>query len=73
LEENFITNLVFEKNYVLENGKIISRIWVEELGVGFSNKNHWNSIFDFFNTNMSALELFYFEYEAYIQDLETNY
>lgn len=73
LEGNFITNLVFEKNYVLENGKIISRIWVEELGVGFSNKNHWNSIFDFFNTNMSALELFYFEYEAYIQDLETNY
>jgi hypothetical protein len=33
LEEEFITDLVFERDYVLENGKTISRIWVEKLGV----------------------------------------
>jgi hypothetical protein len=31
LEEEFI-DLVFERDYVLENGKTISRIWVEKLG-----------------------------------------
>ncbi|MDK2773180.1 MAG: DUF4268 domain-containing protein, partial [Flavobacterium sp.] len=28
--------------------------------------------FDFFNEKMSAFELFFYEYEDYINDLETN-
>lgn len=72
LEEEFIQDLVFEKNFVLENGKINSRIWIEKSGIGFSNRNHWDAIFDFFYEKMNALELFYLEYGDYIQDLETN-
>ncbi|OYX83340.1 MAG: hypothetical protein B7Y83_11765 [Flavobacteriales bacterium 32-34-25] len=70
LEEEFITDLVFEKDYVLENGKTISRIWVEKTGVGFSNRNYWDSIFDFFNEKMDALERFYLEYDEFIKDIE---
>lgn len=70
LEEEFIKDLVFEKNYTLENGKTISRIWVEKTGVGFSNKNTWDAIFDFFNENMHALEMFYLEYDEFIKDVE---
>ncbi|WP_125719301.1 DUF4268 domain-containing protein [Flavobacterium ustbae] len=70
LEEEFIKNLVFEKNYTLESGKNISRIWVEKLEVGFSNKNTWDTIFDFFNENMHALEMFYLEYDEFIKDVE---
>jgi len=70
LEEEFITDLVFEKDYVLENGKTISRIWVEKSGVGFSNRNYWDSIFDFFNKKMDALERFYLEYDEFIKDIE---
>ncbi|WP_426485846.1 DUF4268 domain-containing protein [Flavobacterium sp. 2] len=70
LEEEFIKDLVFEKNYTLESGKIISRIWVEKLGVGFSNRNNWDAIFDFFNENMHALEMFYLEYDEFIKDIE---
>ncbi|RVT71355.1 DUF4268 domain-containing protein [Flavobacterium sufflavum] len=70
LEEEFITDLVFEKDYVLENGKTISRIWVEKLGVGFSNRNYWDSIFDFYNEKMDALERFYLEYDEFIKDIE---
>ena len=70
LEEEFITDLVFEKDYVLENGKTISRIWVEKSGVGFSNRNYWDSIFDFFNEKMDALERFYLEYDEFIKDIE---
>ncbi|KFF06015.1 DUF4268 domain-containing protein [Flavobacterium reichenbachii] len=70
LEEEFIKDLVFEKNYTLESGKTISRIWIEKLGVGFSNKNNWDAIFDFFNENMHALEMFYLEYDEFIKDIE---
>lgn len=70
LEEEFIADLVFEKDYVLENGKSISRIWVEKTGVGFSNRNYWDIIFDFYNEKMDALERFYLEYDEFIKDIE---
>jgi Domain of unknown function (DUF4268) len=69
LEEEFVTDLVFEKNYYLENGKTISRIWVEKNGVSVSNRNYWDTIFDFFNEKMTALELFYAEYDEFIKDI----
>ncbi|MDD5150222.1 MAG: DUF4268 domain-containing protein [Flavobacterium sp.] len=72
LEADFIEDLVFEKNFTLENGKTISRIWVEKLGVGVSNKKYWDEIFDFFNEKMHAVEMFYLEYGDYIRDLEMN-
>ena len=70
LEEEFIKDLVFEKNYTLESGKTISRIWIEIQGVGFSNRNNWNTIFDFFSEKMNALEMFYLEYDEFIKDVE---
>ncbi|MEO7976621.1 DUF4268 domain-containing protein [Flavobacterium sp.] len=70
LEEEFISDLVFEKNHTLESGKTISRIWVEKTGVGFSNRNNWDIIFDFFFTKMNALEMFYLEYDDFIKDIE---
>lgn len=70
LEEEFIKDLVFERDYTLENGKTISRIWVEKLGVGVSNRNYWDEIFDFYYEKMNALELFYMEYDEFIKDIE---
>ncbi len=72
LEDDFVKDLVFEKNFVLENGKKISRIWVEKTAVSVSNKKYWGEIFDFFNEKMHAIEMFYFEYGDYIRDLEIN-
>lgn len=72
LEDDFVKDLVFERNFVLENGKTISRIWVEKGNVSVSNRQHWNEIFDFFNEKMHALEMFYLEYGDYIRDLEIN-
>ena len=67
LEEEFIKDLVFEKNFVLENGKTISRIWVEKLGISVSNKQYWDEIFDFLNEKMHTLELFFLEYDEFIK------
>jgi Domain of unknown function (DUF4268) len=70
LEEEFIPNLVFEKQHTLESGKIISRIWVEKSGVSVSNRSYWDTIFDFYYEKMNILELFYAEYDESIKDIE---
>ncbi len=72
LEDDFIKDLVFERDFVLENGKTISRVWVEKLNVSVSNRNYWDEIFAFFNEKMHAVEMFYLEYGDYIRDLEMN-
>ncbi len=72
LEDDFVKDLVFEKNFTLESGKTISRIWVEKGGVSVSNRKYWDEIFDFFNEKMHAVEMFYLEYGDYIRDLEIN-
>ena len=72
LLEDYLPEAILELNFYLENGKIISRIWVEKLGVSLHNKNTWGEIFKFFNETMDAFERFFFEYEDYIKDLETN-
>jgi hypothetical protein len=70
LEEEFVKNLVFEQDFLLDNTKIISRVWIELADKGFSNQNNWALIFDFFHDNMTQLELFYSEYDDYIKDIE---
>lgn len=59
----------FDENYVLENGKTISKIWTEKLEVSIYDKNTWISIFEFFYEKMSAFEQIYFEYEDFIKDV----
>jgi hypothetical protein len=70
LEEEFIKDLVFEKEFILENGKTISRIWVEKLEVSVSNRKYWDEIFAFYNEKMNSLELFYKEYDEFIKDID---
>ncbi|KIX22290.1 hypothetical protein SY27_00025 [Flavobacterium sp. 316] len=72
LFEDFINDAIFERDYHLESGKIVSRIWVEKRNISINNKNTWNEIFDFFNEKMDAFERFFYEHEEYINDLETN-
>lgn len=72
LLDEFIPDAVFERNFHLETGKIISKIWIEKTGISLFNRNTWSEIFDFFYTNMDYFERFFFEYQDYISDLETN-
>jgi hypothetical protein len=72
LHEDYLPEAIFERNFYLESGKIISRIWVEKSGVSLNNKNNWQTIFDFFNETMSQFEYFFYENEDYIKDLTIN-
>ena len=50
LQEEYLPEVIFERNFYLENGKIISRIWVEKAdGISLNNQNSWPVIFAFFN------------------------
>lgn len=72
LLNDYLPEAILERNYYLENGKIISRIWIEKLGLRLNSKNDWEQIFKFFNETMDLFERFFFEYEDYIKDLEIN-
>ena len=68
LKDDYIQDLVYNKNFTLESGKTISRIWVEKLNVSVSNRDYWQAIFDFFYEKMHALELFYLEFGDVVKD-----
>ncbi|MBV2196058.1 uncharacterized protein DUF4268 [Flavobacterium aquaticum] len=72
LLEDYLDDVIFERNFYLETGKIISRVWVEKTGISINNKNTWPEIFDFFAEKMDAFERFFYENEDYIKDLEIN-
>ena len=72
LLEEYLPEAILERNYYLESGKVISRIWVEKTGVSLNNKSNWQTIFDFFNETMSQFEYFFYEHQDYIKDLEIN-
>ena len=72
LLEDYLEDAIFERNFYLENGKVISRVWVEKTGISINNKTTWPEVFDFFAEKMDAFERFFYENEDYIKDLETN-
>lgn len=72
LIEEYLKEAILDRNHQLENGKIISRIWVELNYISINNKATWPTIFSFFSDNMEKFELFFYEYEDYIRDLEIN-
>ena len=72
LLEDYLEDTIFERNFYLDNGKVISRVWVEKTGISINNKTTWPEVFDFFAEKMDAFERFFYENEDYIKDLEIN-
>lgn len=72
LMEEYLPDAIFERNFYLQNGKILSRVWVEKEGISINNKKTWHEVFEFFSEKMDAFERFFYEHEDYIKDLEIN-
>ncbi|WP_310559011.1 DUF4268 domain-containing protein [Flavobacterium sp.] len=70
--KDYLPEAILERNFYLDTGKVISRVWVEKLNVNINKRDNWNQIFDFFYINMYQFEVFYYKYQEYIKDLETN-
>lgn len=67
LQDEYIPDLVFEDCHLLENGKEISRMYVQLDDVSVHNKNTWQHTMEFLYDNMDRLESFFYEYEDYLK------
>jgi len=68
LQNDFLPEIIFEEEYILDNGKEISRIYLPlEQKVSIHNKNTWRDVMEFFNKNMNLLEAFFYEYSDIIK------
>ena len=69
LKDDYISEAIFEETYFLENGKEISRIYLElEQKVSIHNKNTWQDVMIFFNTVMDKFERFFIDFEDILKD-----
>lgn len=69
LLEEFLPEAIFEEAYFLENGKEISRVYVElNNKVSIHNKNTWREVMEFFNEEMAQFEAFFLEYKDFIEN-----
>ena len=67
LLEAEIPEVIFDETYELESGKIIRRIYVPFEGkFSIHNKNTWRDCYEFYVDKMSKFELFFYEYEDFI-------
>lgn len=67
LKEEYLPDVVYMNTYNLDNGKEISRIYVELKNVSIHNKNTWRQTMEFLNENMEKFENFWSEYEDFIK------
>ncbi|MDO5104579.1 DUF4268 domain-containing protein [Capnocytophaga sp.] len=68
LLEEYLPDAVFDDQYVLDNHKEISRIYVQKDGVSIHNKKTWQQTMEFLYQTMKKFEAFWFEYEDVIKE-----
>ena len=64
-----IPELIYDDNHQLDNGKIISAIYVQIDQVSIHNKQTWGEIYAFFNEKMNKIETLFISYEDFIKDV----
>ncbi len=67
LKDEFLPDAVFAEEYELENGKIISRIYITKEGVNIHKKADWPEVQKWLAEKMDALERFFLEYRDFIE------
>ena len=66
LTREYLPDIIYEEDYLLPEGKIISRVYVELKKVNIHNKKDWPLVMDFLEDRMNSLELFFLEYKDFI-------
>ncbi len=63
LKDDFLPEIEYEDYFILDNGKEISRTYVELKKVSIHSKSTWQETMVFFNENMSLFEQFFEVYQ----------
>ncbi|WP_339884260.1 DUF4268 domain-containing protein [Polaribacter vadi] len=67
LLETELPEVIFDNAYELESGKIIHRIYVPfDKKFSIYNKDTWRDCYEFYMETMPKFELFFYEYEDFI-------
>ena len=67
LKEDYLSEVIFDDSYRLENEKIIHRIYINHKDkFSIYNKNTWSSCYNFYVEVMPKFELFSLEYKDII-------
>ena len=64
---DFLPNMVYAESYKLENGKEVSCVFVEKMGMCIHNRETWQEAMLFLNENMIKMEDFWGEYEDFFR------
>lgn len=67
LEAEFLPEVIFDQNYELPEGKIISRIYTKLDKVSIYNKTDWPVVKNFLFRKMTLLEEFFNDFSDYIK------
>ena len=67
LEEAMKTAMIWELEYLRENGKSVSRIYIQKQGVDIYDDKTWPTTHQFMYDNMMKLEAFYREYKDFFK------
>ena len=62
----YLPEAIFEEQYQLPEGKVISRIYTELHGVNVYRKSDWPRVEEFLYHQMQLLEIFFLEYKDII-------
>ncbi|MDX1544591.1 MAG: DUF4268 domain-containing protein [Christiangramia sp.] len=68
LKTEYLPEIIYEENYVLPEGKIISRIYVQLANVSIHNKKNWPQVKEFLSSRMTLLEEFFKDFSDYIKN-----
>ena len=63
LLSEYLPEAVFEEEYELPEGKIVSRVYVQLDNVSIHNRNQWPEAMKFLNDTMEKMEDFFMEYK----------
>jgi len=67
LKEDYVSEVIFDDSYTLDNKKNIRRIYINHKEkFSIYNKNTWSSCYNFYVEEMPKFELFFLEYKDII-------
>ena len=68
INEGFDSSLLWNEDYKLAEGKIVSRIYIELYGLNFHNRDKWPEIFRFMAENMHMLQTNFMDIQPMLKE-----
>ncbi len=68
LKTEYLPEIIFSKEYLLPEGKLISRIYVQLDEVSIHNRQDWPLVKEFLSRNMNLLEEFFQDFSDFIKN-----